>query len=212
MLFGLLGIYKSNGTRAPPMPLRPPWCLKNPLTRPYFLGGIVPIVPSTSYDFERQSPHNLPFETSCIETRFLHEETFAFLRQWTTTIPLEILLKHSMKERTEIDVPHISWQFPMTSKYLLGRCLNPQIYPEKAFRGSKHLLTYLEDFECRNSTFWFPDHFPPRKCMANSKQLLTTLAKTDSSPLKRSLKSRGWKMTCPFRIAYFRELYVFSFR
>ena len=34
-------------------------------------------------------------------------------------------------------------------RYLLVRCLNPQISPEKEFRGSKHLLTrYLEDFGC----------------------------------------------------------------
>ena len=33
------------------------------------------------------------------------------------------------------------------SKYLASWCLNPQTPPEKAFRGSKHLLTrYLEDF------------------------------------------------------------------
>ena len=96
----------------------------------------------------------------------------------------------------------------MTSKYLLGRCLNPQIYPEKAFRGSKHLLTYLEDFECRNSTFWFPDHFPPRKCMANSKQLLTTLAKTDSSPLKRSWKAEVGRWHVLFGLPIF-ESYMF---
>ena len=33
-----------------------------------------------------------------------------------------------------------------SSKYLLSRCLDPQIPPEKTFRGSQHLLTrYLED-------------------------------------------------------------------
>ncbi len=31
----------------------------------------------------------------------------------------------------------------------MSRCLNPQTSPEKAFKGSKHLLTmYLEDFGC----------------------------------------------------------------
>ena len=41
---------------------------------------------------------------------------------------------------------------PQSSKYVVSRCLKPQTSPEKAFKGSKHLLTrYLEDFGCLTS-------------------------------------------------------------
>jgi len=49
-------------------------------------------------------------------------------------------------------VPHITYLIHLFSislifQYLVSRCLEPQTPPEKAFRGSKHLLRrYLEDF------------------------------------------------------------------
>ena len=60
---------------------------------------------------------------------------------------------------------HVQY-LPSSSKYLVSRCLDPETPPEKAFGGSKHLLTrYLGDFGRLGLAIQEIDLFFPRKSL-----------------------------------------------
>ena len=73
------------------------------------------------------------------------------IKQNSTAKPLTKTLRSLIYQYTQQTLPY-------SSKYLLSTCLDPPTPPEKAFRGSKHLLTmYLEDFG-RLGLHTFPVH------------------------------------------------------